>query len=176
MNNLTRILLGGAAVCALTGTSAAAQAAPAIHFTALHGGRVVNKTRLHSPHRCLRSDSCTEYVYTSVSASDLDKKVKLIDTFYKLNSNDTLCSVPKQELKVPKKSTYGKVSAATETYSEGCASGPTTFYGDVYKLTNPEGEGKVDTFISRLKGKIQLNGNTYKETLYIIPYVTIGTE
>lgn len=175
MNKLTRTLLGGAALAALAVAPGVAKNAHAFHFTALHGGRVVYKSKFHNPHRCDDS-SCTAYVYTSVPASDLRKTVRLIDTFYKLNSNSTICNNPTQHLKAPRKGQYGKVGAATETYSIGCPSGPTTFYGNTYKLTDKAGEGKNDVFVSKLRGEFTTSHGTYKGTLYIEANVAIGTQ
>jgi hypothetical protein len=47
------------------------------------------------------------------------------------------------------------------------------FYGNTYKLTNPEGEGKTDTFVSTLIGKFENNGVKYKGKLNMDVSVTI---
>lgn len=178
MNKLTKTLLGGVALCALTGAPAIAQPKHhAFYFTALHAGRVVNKTKLRNQRHCLYHISyCTLAFYTSVPASDLNTRVKLVDSFFKLNSNSTICSNPKQKIKAPKKSVYAKIGTATETYSFGCPSGPTTFYGDTYKLTDKSGFGQTDTFTSVLVGKFKRNGKVYKGKLFIDAVVTIGTD
>jgi hypothetical protein len=178
MNSITKTLLGGVAFGALATAPAIAGGinVPPFHVTALYAGKAVNKTKVHNPpHQCRYSTCITDSVSTYVPASDLDKKVNLIYTFYKFDSNSTLCSQPREKIKVvPKKTQYAKVGAATATYSEGCASGPTTFYGDNYKLTNPAGEGQTDSFVSTLIGKIKYNGRTYMERLNLDVSVKIG--
>ena len=47
MKNLNKTLLGGAALAAIAVAPAVAGNHPAFSFTALHGGRVVNKTKIH---------------------------------------------------------------------------------------------------------------------------------
>ena len=175
MNNLTKTLLGGVALCALATAPALAGNAPKFHVTALHAGRVVNKTgaRRH----CWPTASCLTYtlnVSTAVPASDFHKAVPLAATFYKWNTISG-CSDPKEKLKVPKKSLYGKVHGATETYSFGCPSGLTVFYGDSYKLTDKSGFGQTDTFVSVLKSEWEQSVK-YKGTLYLDVSVAIGAE
>lgn len=174
MNKLAKTLLGGVALSALATVPAVAEDHPALHYSALHGGRVVNKTKLQN-NQCGR-DCYTFTIYTSVPASDLHKTVPLVGTYYKWNSNSTFCSNPRQKLKAPKKSIYAKVRAATLTYSEGCPSGPLTFYGETYKLTDPSGEGKTDTFSADLIGRFKSDHGTYKGTLHFVVEVAIGTE
>jgi hypothetical protein len=174
VNSITTALLGGTALCALATAPAIAGNISALHVTALHGGHLVNKTRVHSPGR-----THLTYTFGSVStyipASDLDKKVKLIDTYYKWNSSNSLCTTPKEKIKVvPKKTQYATIGTFTTTYSEGCASGPTVFYGDTYKLTNPEGEGHTDHFVSSLIGWFKNGGQKYKGTLNVDVTVNIG--
>ena len=89
MSTLNKFLLCGAALCALAIPPAVAgQKHPEFHFTAMHGGRVLYKSKFHNRHRCDDS-SCTAYVYTSVAASSLRKWVRLSSTFYKLNNSGT---------------------------------------------------------------------------------------
>ncbi len=163
VDGLTKALLGGVALSALTNASAIAEHKhPAFSFMALHAGRMVNKTKLHN-------QGATHLTYTfgvySYFLPVLDKKVPLA-TFYKWNSSGTLCSSPPEKEKFnPKKTLYGKLSRATETYSEGCSSGPTTFYGADYKLTDPNGFGRTDYLNIILIGKYKNSGTTYKGTL-----------
>ncbi len=169
MNNLAKTLLAGSALCALTTAPAMAQNVPAFPVTALHAGHVVNKTKLQVPGR--QHLTYTFGVSTYIPA-ELDKKVKLLDTLYKWTSslNCPLSEKPK----IKKKPIYGKVGFFTETYSEGCSSGPTVYYGNTYKLTNPEGEGKTDSFVSALIGKFQNNGVKYRGKLNLDVSVEIG--
>ena len=177
MNNLTRTLLGGAALSALTAVpSVAQQKHPAFHVTALHQGRIVNKTARYRCYHHHFTSSCIKTAYTSVSPSDLGKSVSLASTFYKFNSSYTLCSAPKTKIKAHKKSKYGKIKTGTETYSEGCPSGPITFYGDRYKLTDPSGFGQTDHFQSKMSGKFYINGNAYAGSLILRVMVAIGSE
>lgn len=177
MHNLTKTLLSSVAVGALTVAPAMAQQQkhPAFALTAMHAGRVVNKTK---PYRCghFSYTSCVLTVYTSVSASDFDKRVPLAGTFYKFNSNATLCSSPKTKIKAWRKSAYAKIGTGTETYSVGCPSGPLTFYGDTYKLNDKSGFGKADYFESMMSGKFKMNGEKYKGRLILEVFVAIGTE
>ena len=176
MNKLTKILLGGAALSALAITTAMAQQKHSpFSFTALHAGRAVNKTKQYHC-RGLNQTSCILSATSSVPASDLHKTVPLAQTFYKLNSNGDLCTRPKQKIRSWKKSTYAKISTGTETYSEGCSSGPTTFYGDFYKLADKSGFGKTDRFESMLSGRVKYGGETYKVNLILDVAVPIGTE
>jgi hypothetical protein len=163
MNKLTQTLLTGAALCALGAAPAMAQPKhPAMHVTALYAGHAVNKTKFHYPGR-----QQLTYTYGIYSTRQLvlDKKVPL-GAFYKWNSSNTLCSNPKQKVKFDSKKTqYGKLSVATETYSYGCPSGPTVFYGADYKLTDPAGFGNTDHFVVHDLGWFKNNGNKYKGTL-----------
>lgn len=175
MNKLTQTLLGGVALGALAVTPTVAQKKhPAFALTALHAGRVVHKTNFEN-HGATHM-TYVFGVYTYLPASDFHKTVPLVQTFYKWNSYSTLCSSPKQKVSVKKKSKYGIVHAATVTYSEGCPSGPTTFYGDNYKLNDRAGFGQADVFVSTLKGKFKNDNGTYKGKLPMYVEVDIGTE
>lgn len=172
MNNFIKTLLAGAALGALATAQAAANNAPNLHVTALYAGHVVNKTRIHEPGR--QHITYTYSISTYVPASDLGQTVPL-GTFYKWNSNDTVCSNPKQKIKVvPKKTKYAKIGTATQTYSLGCSSGPTVFYGDTYHLFNKAGEGQTDHFESILKGKFEQQGLKYEGRLILDVSVAIG--
>lgn len=179
MNKLTKALLSGAAFGAQFGVPAFAGHAPVFHVQALHAGRVVTKTGL--THRCVQPLNCLTYtldVSTSVSASNLHKSVKLVDTFYRWRSYSSCLgdNRARNRLKIPKKkSLYGKVSPATVEYSF-CTYGPTTFYGDSYKLTDPAGTGKADSFVSILYGKFHNFNGDYKGTLTLDVSVAIGTD
>ena len=171
MNNLTKTLLGGVALSVLAAVPAVAQVQiPAMRVTALHAGHVVKKTNLHNPCSAPHCDyTFSVYSYQPASAP---KKTHLIYTYYKWNSNSTLCSDPKEKIKAPKKSIYAKIGTATETYSLGCPSGPTVFYGDTW--SNKTGvAGETDYFVSTLTGKFQNNGIKYKGVLPINVYVVI---
>ncbi|HEX3945584.1 MAG TPA: hypothetical protein VHW69_16015, partial [Rhizomicrobium sp.] len=154
MNKLTQTLLTGSALCGLVTAPAVAQPThPAMHVMALHAGHAVNKTKFHIPGR--QHVTYTFGVYTEKTANA--RKTDLLGTFYRWNDTTgghytTVCSRPKQHLKVPKNSIYARVDPGTETYSFGCPSGPTVFYGDVW--TNKTGvPGDVDTFRSSLLGR-----------------------
>ena len=173
MDKLTKTLLGGVALSLLaTAPATAQQKHPGFSVSALYAGRAVKKTKLHNQVWC-RGSSCTISFTTNVHESDLHKTGPLTHTFYKVNSNETICSNPRQRLKAPKKSEYGKVHAATETYSLGCSNDPIVFYGDTYKLTDSSAKGKVDSFTSILKGEYMNNGMKYKGSLNMDVYVFI---
>ena len=177
MNAIIQALLGGAALGALATAPALAGDAPHFGITALHAAKVVNKTKVRDPSH--QHVTYTFGVSTDVPASDFRQTVHLYGTYYKWSSTfsgSSTCSNPKQKLKTPKKSIYAKLGKATETYSLGCPSGPTVFYGDTYKLTDAVGEGQTDHFVSTLIGWFQNlgNGQKYKGTLYLDVSVTIG--
>ncbi len=165
MNELDRTLLSSAAAGALMAAPAMAQSAhPAFRITALHEGHMVNKTKKQTNGTCHRDCSTTTFGVYSYQPANAPKKTHLIYTYYRWNSSFTLCSKPKQHVIAPKKSIYAKIGTATETYSEGCPSGPTVFYGDTW--TNKTGvAGETDTFLSKLVGHYKVNGNKYKGTL-----------
>ena len=170
MNNLTKTLLGGVAIAALaTPAMAAGHKHFAMHVQALHAGNVVNKSKLHN--NGAQHLTYTFGVYSSQPAS-APKKTHLIFTYYKWNSNFTLCSTPKMKMVVPKRSTYAKIGWATEAYSEGCPSGPTVFYGDTW--TNKTGvAGDIDGFLSTLIGRFYNGSTKYKGELDIDVFVGI---
>jgi hypothetical protein len=173
MHNLTRTLLSGTALAALAAAPSVASNAPEIHIQALHAGKQVNKTVLHNS--VGGHTTYTIGVSTSVLASDLHKTVPLALTFYKWSSSES-CSNPRQKIKAPKKSLYGKIKTGTESYSLSCPA-PTVFYGDSYKLTDASGEGKTDSFVSILYGwYVKPGGIKYKGTLYSDVSVAIGSE
>ncbi len=160
MNKLTRTLLSGVALSALTASPGMAQQQHrALRVTALHAGHTVNKTERPCPPHVQHCDYTTG-VY-SYQPANAPPKTHLIYTYYKWNSSGTLCSTPKEKIKAPKKSIYAKIGTATETYSLGCPSGPTTFYGDTW--SNKTGvAGETDTFQSKLIGIFKISGNRYK--------------
>ena len=170
MNNLTKTLLGGVALTALAASPAfAAKVHPTMHVTAAHGGKAVNKTNMHN--QKAGHITYTFSIFTSASASS-HSPVNLAQTFYKWNSYSTLCSTPKMKMKVNKKTTYGKAKAGTETYSFGCASGPTVFHGVVY--TNKTGtSGQTDVANSDLKGTFKNSRGKYKGNLNIISNISL---
>jgi hypothetical protein len=167
MNAITKTLLAGAAFGALATAPALAGDVPPFHVMALHAGHVVGKTRIH--HAGRTHVTSTLEVSTSIPASDLDKKIKLLA----LVSVDTNCS-GQLNFKITKKATYGKVGFYSETFSGGCGNGGYTEYGNTYKLTNPEGEGKNDSFVSSLIDKVEYKGVKYKVTVNADFNVAIG--
>lgn len=164
MNDLNRTLLAGVALCALTAIPAAGESAMPFHFTALHGGRVINKTKLHN-HGATHITS-TLSVFTYVPASSYRKTEVLPGTFYFENYDP--CSATYRKMKVTKKAQYGKVGIVTETYTGICGVGiKTVLYGNSYKLTEPNAQGKTDSFVSTLHDKFENNGTKYRGTLNI---------
>jgi hypothetical protein len=163
MNYLTKALLGSVALCALATAPAMAEDVPDFHVTVLHAGNVVNKTVFHNPSR--QHLTYTFGAYASIPA-ELDKKIKLGDLA------SWGCSST-GKAKITQKATYGKAGIYTETYSADCSGAGEVFYGNTYKLTNPAGEGKTDTFVSTLIGKFEKNGVKYKGTLNMDVSVTI---
>lgn len=164
MNNITKTMLGGAAVCALATAPAMAGNAPHFAVTALHAMGQVNKTTVHNPSRTALT--YTYAIYSSQPANSVNQHIYA--SFYKWNSAPngywTLCSNPPQKFHAQRKTVYGKTVAATETYSYGCASGPTVFRGPSY--TGKTGvAGDVDSWRGVLKGKFQGPSLKYKGTL-----------
>ncbi len=169
MNKLARTLLGGVSIYALASVPAVAEIPSAFHVTALHGGRVVNKTKLHN--RGATHITYTYGVYTYVSSAQLNKTVKLYGTFYKFEEH--ICSTP-VKAKAPKKSEYAKIGIATETYSLGCPSGPTVFYGNTYELKDPNAKGHTDHFVSTQVYQFRSGGTKYRETVNLDVDVSIN--
>jgi hypothetical protein len=165
MNAIIQTLLAGAAFGALATAPALAGDVPPFHITALHAGHVVGKTGIH--HAGRTHVTSTIEVSTSIPASDLDKKIKLgvfVD-----------CS-GKYKFKITKKATYGKAGIYAMTQSEACvgSSGGDMGYGNTYKLTNPKGEGKTDSFVSSVFGKFEYKGVKYKFTENVEYDIAIG--
>jgi hypothetical protein len=157
MSNLTKSLFGSVALCALMAVPAVSENADSSHMTALHGGRVINKTKLHN--RGATHIYSTLSVFTYLPPSSYRKKQFLPGTFYKYVD---ACSVTKW--KVTKKAQYGKVGFVTGTYTcDGVAK--TVPIGNFYKLTDPDAEGKTDHFVSSVSAKFENNGTKYKGTL-----------
>jgi hypothetical protein len=161
VNYLSKTLLGSAAICALaTAPAMAAGSHPSLSITAAHAGKVINKTAQHDPKA--QKLTYTFGVSTYVPPSDAGTSVHLFATYYKWNSNLTICSNPKQKIKITKNPTNGTAGTANETYSFGCASGPTVFHGDTYDYG---GSGSSDSLVSKLTGKYKNSGVKYKGTL-----------
>jgi hypothetical protein len=148
MNNLTKTLLCGVALCALTTVPAVAENAFAFHVTALHGGRAVNKTKLHN-HGATHL-TYTFGVYSYLSGSD-PKKQRL--------TGSRICPAPNKVSVAPKKTQYAKIGVYTQTYSDGCE-----FVAATYKLLNPPVTG-TDNFVLSIASKFEQNGTKYKGTL-----------
>jgi hypothetical protein len=165
MNNLTKILLGGTALGALTTAPAMAGDVAGFHITALHAGNVVNKTVFHDPSRTHLTYTYADYSY--IPASDLDVKVKGVAWSFG-------CSETSSKAKITKKAKYGKVSIYTQTFSTACDGAGQVYQGVAYELTNPAGEGRTDSFSSKIIGKYETSGVKYKATLNIGSSVTIG--
>lgn len=165
MNNLTKALLGSAAITAFaTAPAMAARPHPAFSVTALHAGKIVNKTKMHNPKA--GHITYTFSFYTDVSFAKFYQNRQPLGAFYKWNSYSTVCSNPKSHITVnPKKTLYGKASVGTETYSLGCPSGPTKYHGVFYKITDPDAAGHTDFVHSSLVGKFKNSNGTYKGTL-----------
>jgi hypothetical protein len=172
MKKLTKILLGGAALCALSAVPVVAGNAPKFHFMALHAGRVVNKTKMHN--RGVTHVTYTYGVSTYVPASDLHKRVTLVDTFYKWSTSP--CTIMATNVRAPTKSQYAKIGMAIESYSFGCISGATQFFGNTYKLTNPDGKGQTDHFVASQIFKYTSGSTRYKATVNLDVSVAIGAE
>ncbi len=163
MKKLAKTLLSGAAFSALSVVAAMAQQKhPAFRVTALHAGHAVSKTKQPcNPHLPTCTYTFLVYSYQPASAPP---KTHLIYTFYKWNSSSNLCTIPKEKIKARRRSIYAKIGTTTETYSYGCSSGPTVFYGDTW--TNKTGvAGETDQFESKLIGHFKHSGNKYKGVL-----------
>lgn len=164
--------MAGAAICTIGAAPAFAGSAPHFNVVALHGG-AVTKSVMHTN---TTNVTYTISVATSVSvASGYKVPTKLAATYYTFQSNGSICQAPKKEkVKLAaKKTKYAKLSTSTETYSEGCSSGPTTFYGDVYDLIKKSGKNKTDSFVSTLTADFTSSGTKYKGTLNLDVGVSI---
>jgi hypothetical protein len=173
MNSITQTLLVGAAFCALATVPAVAGDVPDIHVVALHPDhQTVLKTRMHKggvPHI-----TSSIGVSTFVPASDLDKKVKLPATFYAFYDSGSFCNAPGKFKLQERKTQYAKLGYATSTLSGFCSTGPAVLHGNTYKLVNPQGEGKTDSFVSSMTTRVEYNGVKYKFTLNLDVSVVIG--
>jgi len=171
MNELTRALLTGAALSAVVAASAFADDAPKFHLQALHAGKQVNKTALHNQNS--GHLTYTYAVYTYVSSSEIHKTVPLIYTFYRWTYSGCT-SGPPVRVRAPKKSEYGKIGIATETYTGICGPGiKSVFYGNTYKLTKPNAQGKTDGFVATQIFKYRNGSKNYKSTLNLDVNITI---
>ena len=169
MNKLAKALLSSTALTALACAPAVAGSAPAFHFRALHGGRVVNKTKM--PNHGAAHITYTFGIYTDIPSSDFRKTVKLTSTFVTFSGMCSLGSAVK--MKAPKKSEYGKIGIVAETYTNRCAF-PVVVYGNTYKLTDSAGEGHTDHFVSSRIYKFANGSTKYKGTLNLDVSVDIG--
>jgi hypothetical protein len=151
MKSLARALLCGAALCALASASAiagSASRAPVFHVTALHGGRVVNKTKL--PNHGATHLTYTFAVYDYLPGSTSKKQ---------LLGGSRLCPAPTKVKVAPKKTEYAKIGVHAQTYSNGCA-----YVAATYKVLNPPTSG-VDNFVMSVISKYEQDGTKYKATL-----------
>lgn len=161
MNNLTKPLFGSVALCALMTVPAVSENADSSHMTALHGGRVINKTRMSNPGGTRAHSSVTFFSYVPFSGYYRQKHTLFV-SYYRWNNGDP-CTPPKIKIG-PKKTQYGKLSVSTETYTvTGCQNGPVEHDLLNYKITDPDAQGKTDfghvVFVGRSEGK------KYKGTL-----------
>ncbi len=150
MNNLSKTLLAGAALCALAAAPAFADSGFAPHVTALNGGRVVNKTKLHN-------HGATHVTYT-FGLYDYVPASTPVGTKWTLVSQ-SFCPGP-VKIKAPKKTTYGKISIHHQTYSNGCE-----LVSATYKLVKQPSVGATDQFVLSAIYKFEQNGTKYKGTL-----------
>lgn len=162
MNNLTKALLGGVALCALVTVPAVSENADSFHMTALHGGRVINKTRMANPGGTHVTSSVTVFTYVPFSGQH---KQTLFASYYRWNSNSDPCTPPKIKIG-QNKTQYGKLSVSTETYTiTGCQNGPAKRDLINYKITDPNAQGKTDFGQARFVGRYESGGKKYKGTL-----------
>jgi hypothetical protein len=148
MNNLTRTLLCGAALCAFVAVPAIAESAGPFDVTALHANRVVKKTKMQ--HGATHVTS-TISVFTYVPGTVGTKAMILFEKFC-----NTTAPV---KVWAPKKTFYGKISVSTET-SNGCE-----FVEGTYKVINQPEPNTIDSFPIILMSKFEQNGTKYKGTL-----------
>lgn len=173
MDKLTQTLLGGVALGAFAAAPALAeQKQPVSHFTALHGGRVVNKTKMHNHGATHVTYTLGVYSYIPFTSA-YHQKVHVEATYY-LYSNSSVCHPNRKHFRVDQKKTaYGKTSVGTETYSLGCPSGPTTIYGMDYKITDPNAKGQTDHAEATYYAKFTNDGTKYKAKLNLDVSITI---
>jgi hypothetical protein len=150
MNNLNKALLGGAALCALTAVPGSAESAGPFHFSALHGGRVVNKTKMPNQGATHLTYTFADYGYVSASTP--------LNT--KINYQESVCPAPQKFTLTPKKTKFGKTSLNLEAYST-CEIVTST-----YKLVKQPSPGDTDAFELSMSGKFEQNGTKYKETIH----------
>jgi hypothetical protein len=150
MNNLTKTLLCGVALCAFTAVPAVAESAGPSNVTVLHDGRVVTKTKMHRGATHMVS-TFTAFAYESASTATVGTKYPVFELI--------VCNTTKpMKVKAPKKTVYGKISANTQTYS-GC--------GHVnvgYTVIKQPGPNTNDTFSMVVKSEFVKDGTKYKLT------------
>jgi hypothetical protein len=148
----SKLLMAGAAICALaTAPAFAASKAPNIHL-AFHGGGTLVKTSHHIGKATNFTETATFSGSISTSADYKTKVVVLGETWY----DSTNCTQPTKEKwkPLPKKTTYAKLSQSTSTGSiGGCTGTVFTFHDINYDLTKKNGAGKTDTFTGDLVAK-----------------------
>jgi hypothetical protein len=166
------ILCAGAALGAITATSAMAGTPPAQVLAIAGGPDFALKTRFRLPHA--KSITYTVSVTTTISTAAA-YKVKTKIGPYLWVSNNSLCQEPGREklTLATRKTRYAKLGKAIETYSEGCGK-PIHFYFTTYELGTRTAAGKTDYFAATLKAKVIYDGVDYDATLNIDTGVHIG--
>jgi hypothetical protein len=168
------VLFAGVALSILSAAPALAGVAPHVHVTAMHPGSAINKTAMH--HDKTGTLTYTFSIYTTISTkASYNKTTPLAATYYTWDNSYSICDSPKKETITlsTTKTAYAALSTGTETYSEGCSSGPTTFYGDIYDLTTKKAKNKTDTFSSDLKATIKDAQGKFKASLILDVSVAI---
>jgi hypothetical protein len=149
MYSLTKALLCGAALCALTVVPAVAESGSLFDITALHAGRTVKKTKMqHGATHITSTLSVFTYVPGTVGA----KSTVLDQQFCNMT--------PPIKVKARKKSAYGRIPVNTQTYSNGCEHVEAT-----YKVVKQPDPNTTDNFVISIIGKFEGNGTKYRDTL-----------
>jgi hypothetical protein len=147
----SKLLMAGAAICALATAPAFAAKAPNIHL-AFHGGTTLAKTSHHIGKTSNFTETATFSGSISTSADYKTKVVVLGETWY----SSTNCTQPTKEKwkPLPKKTAYAKISQSTSTGSiGGCTGTVFTFHDINYDLTKKNAVGKTDSFTGDLVAK-----------------------
>ena len=153
--SLTKILLAGAAITALS-TTAFAGAHPDIHLASVQASKMIhlkngfshNKTRVHQDGKSHFTETLSFSLGLTFSTAHNNPILLPEYTWY--NSSD--CSqATKQKIKYTKPSA-GKIAQASSTGSiSGCTGTTFTFYGGTYTLKDKKATS--DSFRGDLKGQ-----------------------
>jgi hypothetical protein len=155
MNNITKTMLAGAALCALSTAPVLASGPPTIHLVSIPSPLRMNMS-LNSHFKTDIQDRKTQDFTETVTftgaltdSADLKTPVMLWGETWYSNVN---CTQPANETAKFEKSTVAKITTTTSTGTiSGCGSTIYTFYGPLYDLKVKS--AKSDSFSGNVSAK-----------------------